>query len=189
MVRDQRGRVFVIAGREFECDAHPAAVDLRTVCGMEAYDPGDRYSSLSLCDWLIGSQLHARDGVLVFATGREAASVDEVEQAVAMARDVGASVFAVLAHDRCYLGDTADASVTVPPMFPERAMAHSRGLCAVIVQLLVNHPLLQQPDGHWKKPEDDHALSRATRSAWAALPSSTRRRTPPAGEAAPAVRS
>jgi D-sedoheptulose 7-phosphate isomerase len=168
MVRDQGGRLFVIGTQLLDAYIHPAVVDLRSVADIEAYEPGDLYGWQTVADWLRGSRLQPRDGLLVFALVSSVLPADDVELAVAVTRDAAASVFGVLGRDGGYIADAADVSIVIPPMFPERALAHCRALCAVIWQLLVSHPILQRRDLHWERAGDAGILSRARRSPSAA---------------------
>ena len=50
---------------------------------------------------------------------------------------------------------TAEASVVIPPLFPERLTAHTEGLCAVLWHLLVFHPALKREATKWESLSPD----------------------------------
>src|SRR5579864_7102258 len=79
-VRARGGRLFILGVGGSAGHASHAVNDFRKICGFEAYTPTDNVSELtarinddgwdsSFVEWLRGSRLGARDGVLVFSVG------------------------------------------------------------------------------------------------------------------------
>src|ERR1700723_1667181 len=79
-VRARGGRLFILGVGGSAGHASHAVNDFRKICGFEAYAPTDNVSELTarvndeggetcFSEWLKGSRIHARDGVLVFSVG------------------------------------------------------------------------------------------------------------------------
>lgn len=184
MVRDQRGRLFIVGVGDLASFANSAVDDFRRQCNIETYTPagslfeptGRLDDDTSLANWLIGSRLRAEDGVLLFSiTGGDVVRDPSANlvRAIVLCRNVGASVFGIVGRDGGYTADAADACVVVPPMFLERVAPHTKAMCAVIWQLLVSHPVLQHKGGHWEQMAGRKRITRASRSASVATPAST----------------
>lgn len=163
-VRQREGRLFILGVGGSAGHASHAVNDFRKICGFEAYAPTDNVSELTartnddgwdttFSSWLIGSRLRAADAVLVFSVGggdeRANVSVNLI-RALDTARDAGASIYGIVGRDGGYTGRVADASITVPPLFPSRITPHTEGLCAVIWHLLVSHPRLALSQTKWE---------------------------------------
>src|SRR6266446_6704530 len=78
--RDRGGRLFILGVGGSAANASHAVNDFRKICGFEAYAPTDNVSELTartndegwatiFSEWLKGSRLNARDGVLIFSVG------------------------------------------------------------------------------------------------------------------------
>ena len=102
-----------------------AVNDFRKICGFEAYLPTDNVSELTartndegwdttFSEWLRGSRLEKRDGVLVFSVGggdaESGVSVNLV-RALELSKEVGASVFGIVGRDGGFTSQIADACV------------------------------------------------------------------------------
>src|SRR5271166_5750243 len=79
-VRDGGGRLFILGVGGSAGHAGHAVNDFRKICGFEAYAPTDNVSELTartndegwatiFAEWLKGSRLNARDGLLIFSVG------------------------------------------------------------------------------------------------------------------------
>ncbi|MGZ3707469.1 MAG: SIS domain-containing protein, partial [Bdellovibrionota bacterium] len=80
MVRENRGRLFILGVGGSAGHAGHAVNDFRKICGIESYAPTDNVSELTarvndegwdtcFSEWLKVSRLRAGDGVLVFSVG------------------------------------------------------------------------------------------------------------------------
>ena len=77
-VRERSGRLFILGVGGSAGHASHAVNDFRKLCGIEAYTPVDNVSELTarindegwetcFSDWLKGSRIAGRDGILVFS--------------------------------------------------------------------------------------------------------------------------
>jgi D-sedoheptulose 7-phosphate isomerase len=164
MVRASGGRLFILGVGGSAAHASHAVNDFRTICNFEAYAPTDNIAELtgrindegwetSFANWLIGSRVAARDGILVLSVGGgdpdRFVSVNLV-RAIELCKEIGTSVFGIVGRDGGYTAQSADACVVIPPVFVERVAAHTEGLSAVIWHLLVSHPILRVQPIHWE---------------------------------------
>jgi len=147
--------------------ASHAVNDFRKICGFEAYTPTDNVSELTArinddgwdtayAEWLKGSRLGDRDGVLVFSVGggnaEKKVSMNLV-RALELAQQRGARIFGVVGKDGGHTKQVATACVVVPTVAAERITPHTEGLCAVIWHLLVSHPRLGPAGAKWESTE------------------------------------
>jgi D-sedoheptulose 7-phosphate isomerase len=163
-VRDAGGRLFLLGVGGSAAHASHAANDFRKLCGFESYAPTDNISELtarindkgwdtSYADWLGGSRLSDKDGVLVFSVGGGSAEHNvsmNLVRALDLAREVGAKAFGIVGRDGGYTRSVADACVVIPTANEERITPHTEGLCAVVWHLLVSHPALQRSSTKWE---------------------------------------
>src|SRR5438034_1327284 len=79
-VRERGGRLFILGVGGSAANASHAVNDFRKICGFEAYAPTDNVAELTartndegwatiFAEWLKGSRLNAKDGVLIFSVG------------------------------------------------------------------------------------------------------------------------
>ncbi len=163
-IRQRGGRLFILGVGGSAGHASHAVNDFRKLCNIEAYAPTDNVSELTarinddgwetaFSEWLRGSHLHHRDGLLVFSVGGGDAvrgvSANLV-RAMELARDTGSPVFAVVGRDGGFAAEVADACVVIPPLFPQRVTPHTEGLCAVLWHLMVTHPALAANPTKWE---------------------------------------
>ena len=108
-VRERGGRLFILGAGGGAGHASHAVNDFRKICGLESYCPSDNVSELtarvndegwdvSYANWLKGSRLSARDGILVFSVGggsRDPAVSLSIVNALDLGREVGAAIFGV----------------------------------------------------------------------------------------------
>jgi D-sedoheptulose 7-phosphate isomerase len=163
-VRESGGRLFILGVGGSAGNASHAVNDFRKIVGLEAYAPTDNVSELTArindegwdtayANWLKGSRLVARDGVLVFSVGGGDAernvSVNLV-RAIEHAKAVGARVGGIVGRDGGFTARLADACVIVPTVDPATVTPHSEAFQAVIWHLLVSHPRLQAAPAKWE---------------------------------------
>jgi len=168
-VRDQGGRLFILGVGGSAGHAGHAVNDFRKICDFEAYAPTDNVSELtarindegwdtSFTNWLRGSRLSERDAVLVLSVGggsRDTNVSVNLVNAVEFAQRLGAHVFGIIGRDGGFTRQRAEASVLIPPLFPERTTPHTEGLCAVVWHLLVSHPALKRAATKWEAVNKD----------------------------------
>lgn len=163
-VREGGGRLFVLGVGGSAAYAQHAASDFRKLCHFEAYTPTDNVSELtarindegwdsSFVKWLEGSRLSRNDAILVLSVGggsREKNVSVNLVRAIELAQRVGAHILGIVGSDGGFTRECAEASVVIPPIFPEHLTAHTEGLCAVVWHLLVFHPRLSRAPAKWE---------------------------------------
>ena len=163
-VRERGGRLFIVGVGGSAGHASHAVNDFRKICGFEAYTPTDNVCELTartndegwdttFTEWLNGSRLGERDGLLVFSVGGGNAEMGvstNIVAALDLARERGASIFGIVGRDGGTTAQLAEACVVIPPLFPDHITAHTEGLCAVIWHLLVTHPALARVPTRWE---------------------------------------
>jgi D-sedoheptulose 7-phosphate isomerase len=164
VVREKRGRLFILGVGGSAGHAGHAVNDFRKICGFEAYAPTDNVSELTARTndegwetvfeaWLKGSRIRAGDGLLIFSVGggnKEKNVSVNLTRAIDVAKSVGASVYGIVGRDGGYTKAHADACVVVPPLFADRVTPHTEGLAAVVWHLLVSHPALKVLGTKWE---------------------------------------
>ena len=163
-VRERGGRLFILGVGGSAANASHAVNDFRKICGFECYAPTDNVSELTartndegwstiFSEWLKGSRLTARDGLLIFSVGGgnlEKNVSPNLVSALQLAREVGASIVGVVGRDGGYTAKTANACVIVPTVNPEHVTPHSEAFQAVVWHLLVSHPKLKVAKTKWE---------------------------------------
>lgn len=163
-VRQRGGRLFILGVGGSAANASHAVNDFRKICGFECYAPTDNVSELTartnddgwasiFAEWLKGSRLEARDGLLIFSVGGgnlEKNVSPNLVAAIQLARQVGASVVGVVGRDGGYTAQTANACVLVPVVNPRHVTPHSEAFQAVIWHLFVSHPKLKVGQTKWE---------------------------------------
>ena len=163
-VRARGGRLFILGVGGSAANASHAVNDFRKICAMEAYCPTDNVSELTarandegwdttFVEWLRGSRLSERDGVLVFSVGggdAERGVSTNIVRALELAQERRASIFGVVGRDGGYTAKVANACVVIPPLYADHVTPHTEGLAAVVWHLLVTHPALARVATKWE---------------------------------------
>jgi D-sedoheptulose 7-phosphate isomerase len=163
-VRERGGRLFILGVGGSAANASHAVNDFRKICGFECYAPTDNVSELTartndegwatvFSEWLKGSHLNERDGLLIFSVGGgnlEKNVSPNLVSAIQLAQQVGASVVGVVGRDGGYTAKAAKACVIVPTVNPDHVTPHSEAFQAVIWHLFVSHPKLKVAKTKWE---------------------------------------
>lgn len=163
-VRERGGRLFILGVGGSAGNAGHAVNDFRKLCGFEAYAPTDNVSELTartndegwptiFAEWLKGSRLQARDGLLIFSVGGGSLEKNvspNLVNALQLAQQVGASVVGIVGRDGGYTAKAATACVIVPTVNPAHVTPHSEAFQAVIWHLFVSHPKLKVAATKWE---------------------------------------
>jgi D-sedoheptulose 7-phosphate isomerase len=163
-VRERGGRLFILGVGGSAANASHAVNDFRKICGFEAYAPTDNVSELTartndegwatvLSEWLKGSRLGPKDGLLIFSVGGgnlEKNVSPNLVSAIQLARQIGASVVGIVGRDGGYTAKEATACVLVPVVNPEHVTPHSEAFQAVVWHLFVSHPRLKVNRTKWE---------------------------------------
>jgi D-sedoheptulose 7-phosphate isomerase len=163
-IRQRGGRLFILGVGGSAANASHAVNDFRKICGFECYAPTDNVSELTartnddgwasiFAEWLKGSRLQARDGLLIFSVGGgnlEKNVSPNLVAAIQLARQVGASVVGVVGRDGGYTAKAANVCVLVPVVNPAHVTPHSEAFQAVVWHLFVSHPKLKVGQTKWE---------------------------------------
>jgi D-sedoheptulose 7-phosphate isomerase len=163
-VRERGGRLFILGVGGSAANASHAVNDFRKICGFECYAPTDNVSELTartndegwatvFAEWLRGSRLSAKDGLLILSVGGgnlEKNVSPNLVAAIQLARQVGASVLGIVGRDGGYTAREATACIIIPTVNPEHVTPHSEAFQAVVWHLLVSHPRLKVNRTKWE---------------------------------------
>jgi len=163
-VRERGGRLFILGVGGSAANASHAVNDFRKICGFECYAPTDNVSELTartnddgwatiFVEWLRGSRLGPKDGLLIFSVGGgnlEKNVSPNLVAAIQLAVQVGASVVGVVGRDGGYTAKAATACVIVPTVDPVHVTPLSEAFQAVVWHLLVSHPRLKVGQTKWE---------------------------------------
>ena len=163
-VRERGGRLFILGVGGSAANAGHAVNDFRKICGFEAYAPTDNVSELTartndegwatvFSEWLKGSRLCAKDGLLIFSVGGgnlEKNVSPNLVSAIQIARQVGASVIGIVGRDGGFTAKEATACVIIPTVNTEHVTPHSEAFQAVVWHLFVSHPKLKVNRTKWE---------------------------------------
>lgn len=163
-VRERGGRLFILGVGGSAANASHAVNDFRKICGFEAYAPTDNVSELTartnddgwatiFAEWLKGSRVNARDGLLIFSVGGgnlEKNVSPNLVSAIQLAKKAGAAIVGIVGRDGGYTAKEATACVIVPTVNPAHVTPHSEAFQAVVWHLLVSHPKLKVGQTKWE---------------------------------------
>ena len=163
-VRERGGRLFILGVGGSAANASHAVNDFRKICGFEAYAPTDNVSELTartnddgwatiFVEWLKGSRLNAKDGLLIFSVGGgnlEKNVSPNLVSAIQLAKKAGAAVVGIVGREGGFTAKEATACVIVPTVNPTHVTPHSEAFQAVIWHLLVSHPKLKVGQTKWE---------------------------------------
>jgi D-sedoheptulose 7-phosphate isomerase len=163
-VRERGGRLFILGVGGSAANASHAVNDFRKICGFESYAPTDNVSELTartndegwstvLSEWLKGSRLNGKDGLLIFSVGGgnlEKNVSPNLVMAIQLAKQAGASVIGIVGRDGGYTAKEGTACVVVPTVNPDHVTPHSEAFQAVVWHLFVSHPKLKMNKTKWE---------------------------------------
>ena len=163
-IRHRGGRLFILGVGGSAGNAGHAVNDFRKICGFEAYAPTDNVSELTartnddgwatvFSEWLKGSRINAKDGLLIFSVGGgnlEKNVSPNLVSAIQVAKSAGASVVGIVGRDGGYTAQQATACVIVPTVNPTHVTPHSEAFQGVIWHLFVSHPQLKVAQTKWE---------------------------------------
>jgi len=163
-IRERGGRLFILGVGGSAANASHAVNDFRKIAGLECYAPTDNVSELTartndegwasvFVEWLRGSRLSAKDGLLILSVGGgnlEKNVSPNLVMAIQLAKQVGARVVGLVGKDGGYTAKVADACVVVPVVNPGNVTPHSEAFQAVLWHLFVSHPDLKVNQTKWE---------------------------------------
>jgi D-sedoheptulose 7-phosphate isomerase len=163
-IQIRQGRLFILGVGGSAGNASHAVNDFRKIAGIESYAPTDNVSELTarvnddgwetvFVNWLKGSRLNSKDGILVFSVGggnaEKNVSVNLV-RALQYAKDVGASIMGIVGRDGGYTAKVANACVIIPPVNNETITPQTEAFQTVIWHLLVSSPDMKKYEMKWE---------------------------------------
>src|ERR1044071_3676207 len=127
-IRERQGRLFILGVGGSAANASHAVNDFRKIAGLECYTPTDNVSELTartnddgwssvFSEWLKGSRLNDKDGLLIFSVGGgnlEKNVSANLVAALQLARKRGSAVIGVVGRDGGYTAQMADVAITIP---------------------------------------------------------------------------
>jgi D-sedoheptulose 7-phosphate isomerase len=163
-IRERDGRLFILGVGGSAANASHAVNDFRKICGFEAYAPTDNVSELTartndegwatiFAEWLKGSRLNAKDGVLVFSVGGgnvEKNVSPNLVTAIQFAKKTGAAVIGIVGRDGGYTAKEATACIVVPTVNANHVTPLTEAFQAVLWHLFVSHPKLKVSQTKWE---------------------------------------
>jgi D-sedoheptulose 7-phosphate isomerase len=163
-IRARGGRLFILGVGGSAGNAGHAVNDFRKICGFEAYAPTDNVSELTartndegwatvFSEWLKGSKLNSKDGLLIFSVGGgnlEKNVSPNLVSAIQHAKKVGASVIGIVGRDGGFTAKEATACVIVPTVNPTHVTPHSEAFQGIVWHLFVSHPKLKVAPTKWE---------------------------------------
>ena len=163
-IRERGGRLFILGVGGSAGNAGHAVNDFRKICGFEAYAPTDNVSELTartndegwatiFSEWLKGSRINAKDGLLIFSVGggnlekNVSPNLVSAIQARQESRRIG--------HRHCRArrrlhGEGSDRVRHRADGESRARHAAQRGVSGVIWHLFVSHPKLKVAQTKWE---------------------------------------
>jgi D-sedoheptulose 7-phosphate isomerase len=163
-VKSDGGRLFFLGVGGSAANCSHAVNDFRKIAGVECYAPTDNVAELTartndegwksvFAEWLKVSKLSARDALFIMSVGGgdvERNISPNLVCAIQLARTVGAKVTGVVGRDGGFTARSADACVIIPSVNAQTITPHTEAFQALILHLLVSHPLLQENQTKWE---------------------------------------
>jgi D-sedoheptulose 7-phosphate isomerase len=161
--------LFILGVGGSAANASHAVNDFRKIAGIETYAPTDNVSELTartndegwetvFVEWLRGSRLNSRDGLLVLSVGGgdlERNVSPNLVRAIQHAKQIGATVCGIVGRDGGYTAKVADACVIVPTVNPAHVTPHAEAFQAVVWHLFVTHPAIKVTATKWESTATD----------------------------------
>ena len=163
-VRQRGGRLFILGVGGSAANASHAVNDFRKICGFECYAPTDNVSELTartndegwatiFVEWLKGSRLNDKDGLLIFSVGGgnlEKNVSPNLVNAIELAVEKGSSIVGIVGRDGGDTAKAATACVIIPTVNADHVTPHSEAFQGVVWHLLVSHPKLKVNRTKWE---------------------------------------
>ena len=163
-VRARGGRLFILGVGGSAANASHAVNDFRKIAGMECYAPTDNVSELTartndegwssvFVEWLKGSRLNEKDGLLVFSVGGgnlEKNVSPNLVSALQLARERGSAIIGIVGRDGGFTATVANVAIIIATVNPENTTPHAEAFQAVVWHLFVSHPKLKVAQTKWE---------------------------------------
>jgi len=163
-IRKNEGRLFILGVGGGAGHASHAVNDFRKIAGIESYTPTDNVSELtarinddgwdtSYANWLKGSRITVKDGILVFSVGGGNAEKNisaNLVHALQFAKMKGLKIIGIVGRDGGYTAKVADACVIIPTVNEKTITPQTESFQAVIWHFLVSDPAIQKFEMKWE---------------------------------------
>ena len=163
-VRERGGRLFILGVGGSAANASHAVNDFRKIAGLECYAPTDNVSELTartndegwegvFAEWLKGSRLNAKDGLLIFSVGGgnlEKNVSPNLVRALQLAKERGSAIVGIVGRDGGYTAQVADVAIIIATVNPENTTPHAEAFQGVVWHLFVSHPKLKVAQTKWE---------------------------------------
>lgn len=163
-VRQRRGRLFFLGVGGSAANASHAVNDFRKIGGFEAYAPTDNVSELTalindlsweqvFVRWLKESRLGPADALFILSIGggNEVKNISvNLVRAIDFAKQRRARVLGIVSRHDGYTAKKADACLVIPCPSQERITPHGEACQALVLHLLVSHPLIKAREMKWE---------------------------------------
>ncbi|HVF71476.1 MAG TPA: SIS domain-containing protein [Chthoniobacterales bacterium] len=163
-VRARGGRLFILGVGGSAANASHAVNDFRKIAGFECYAPTDNVAELTartndegwptvFAEWLKGSRLTDKDGLLVLSVGGGNAAKNvspNLVMALQLAKERGCAIVGIVGRDGGYTAEVADVCVLIPTVNPMNTTPHAEAFQAVVWHLFVSHPALKTAQTKWE---------------------------------------
>lgn len=163
-VRNNRGRVFVAGLGGSAGNASHLANDFRKLAGIECYAITDNVSELTarinddgwgaaMSGYLTVSALSENDVLFVLSVGggdEERGVSIELVEAMRYAREVGASIIAIVGRDGGFAGRVAHYPILIPTVDESLTTPMAESFQSLVWHAMVSHPGLAVSRAHWE---------------------------------------
>lgn len=150
-IKKNKGRLFILGVGGSAANASHAVNDFRKILGIETYAVTDNVAELtarindeswedSYANWLKGSKLSSKDGVVIFSVGGGSESTSKnLVNAMKYAKKNKSHILSVVSKDGGYAKKVSNACVLIPIIKSERTTAHAEEWQGIILHLVVNY--------------------------------------------------
>jgi len=150
-IKKSKGRLFILGVGGSAANASHAVNDFRKILGIETYAVTDNVAELtarindeswedSYANWLRGSKLSSKDGIIVFSVGGGTDTTSKnLVNAIKYAKKVKSKILSVVSRDGGYSKKVSDACILIPVINDLRITAHAEEWQGIILHLVVNY--------------------------------------------------
>jgi len=150
-IKKQNGRLFILGVGGSAANASHAVNDFRKILDIETYAPTDNVAELtarindeswqdSYANWLRGSRLTDKDGIIVFSVGGGSAKTSQnLVKAMEYAKKTKTKIISVVSRDGGIAKNISDSCILIPVIDETRITAHAEEWQGIILHLVVNY--------------------------------------------------
>ena len=163
LLRERRGRLFLLGVGGSAGNCGHAVNDFRKLCGIETYAPTDNVSELTarandegwdtiFASWLETSRLDQDDALFILSVGGGDAARNvspNLVKAIDLALQRKAKVFGIVGRSEGHAARFGDKVVVIPSVNAEHLTPISESFQAIVWHCLVSHPSLQIMRTKW----------------------------------------